>query len=473
MDQKLLSIGEAGSLRPQASWLVRTFSTMGEGSLRAQIFLLIITTMGSSFFLLPYSAKQIGIAFVLIMLTFSAAISYTSSAMLYMGYKETGAKTYNECVTKILGRKLGYFSNIIVFMHTFTAVLSSWIFAFEYLTSGVQELFGFDETWRFFVLYKTFFFAFTLLVMFIATLASSLEKLRLVAIIGIGFIFYLVGVFAYLTPEYYRHYSSQGKVTIHWFKADPFFLKTFGICFYIFLNQYTILPVCNNVKSATFRRASKIIYRSIFTLLFLYFIIITCGYLSEPDDTKTEIFLLRKAIEGSSDFAILIGKIGFGITLMIAVTVKSTYLLLYLHELINGFSKVFSNSQESEEYRPEVQDKVPDSENRASHLSDDESQVHHASPAAERTTATHITNFVFLFLMAVSAILLMDKLPAILSLAGSFIGYFEIVFFPALLVLSINKNSNLISPVQKFLLISVSLAIGVCCIGSIGYNLSH
>lgn len=428
--------------------------------------------MGSSFFLLPYSAKQIGIAFVLIMLTFSAGISYLSSAMLYMGYKETEAKTYNECVTKILGTKLGYFSNIVVFMHTFVAVLSSWIFSFEYLTSGAQEMFGFDETWKFFSIYKASFFGLTLLLMFIATLASSLEKLKFVAIVGIGFIVYLVGVFAYLTPEYYGYYSAQGKVTVHWFKADPFFLKTFGICFYIFLNQYTILPVCNNVKSATFRRASKIIYRSIFTLLILYFIIICCGYLSEPDDTKTEIFLLRKAIEGSSDFAILVGKIGFGITLMIAVTIKATYLLLYLHELINGFSKAFKKSEEPEEYRTETLN-PPSADNRASQLSDDESHVAQPHPVHERTKVTHIINFCFLFTMAVAAVLLMDKLPAILSLAGSFIGYFEIVFFPALLVLTIDRKSNLISPFQKFLLISISLAIGVLCIGSIGYNLSH
>lgn len=90
-------------LKPNRSWFTRTFSTMKEGSLRAQIFLLIITTMGSSFFVLPFSGKKIGIGFTILMLCFSAFVSFASSSILFMGYRETKAKTYNECVKMILG----------------------------------------------------------------------------------------------------------------------------------------------------------------------------------------------------------------------------------------------------------------------------------------------------------------------------------------------------------------------------------
>lgn len=107
MEQKLVEESQTSMEampKDNRSWMRRTFSSMQEGSLRAQIFLLIITTMGSSFFLLPYSAKKIGIGLVLGMLTFSAVISFYSSAMLYAGYNETHAKTYNSCMTLVLGK---------------------------------------------------------------------------------------------------------------------------------------------------------------------------------------------------------------------------------------------------------------------------------------------------------------------------------------------------------------------------------
>lgn len=60
------------------SWLNRTFSKMEKGGIRGNIFLLLVTTAGCSFFYLPYYSKKCGLIFTLLLLVIPAALSYYS-----------------------------------------------------------------------------------------------------------------------------------------------------------------------------------------------------------------------------------------------------------------------------------------------------------------------------------------------------------------------------------------------------------
>ena len=68
------------------NWFKRTFSSLGQGGLRGNIFLLIMTTSGSAITLLPYYAKINGLGTMLMIFLFSAAVSYISSYLLYIGF---------------------------------------------------------------------------------------------------------------------------------------------------------------------------------------------------------------------------------------------------------------------------------------------------------------------------------------------------------------------------------------------------
>ena len=103
--------------KPDRSWHQRTFGKMDEGALRGNIFLMTLSTVGSAFFYLPYMAKEIGICTLLFLLALPAFTSYYFSYKLYYGFKATKAKTYDECMKEILGPKLGYLSNVVIFMH--------------------------------------------------------------------------------------------------------------------------------------------------------------------------------------------------------------------------------------------------------------------------------------------------------------------------------------------------------------------
>lgn len=62
---------------------------MEEGGLRGNVFLMIMTTTGSAFTMIPFYAKKTGIFLFLILLIFPAFVSYLSSTILYLGYKST------------------------------------------------------------------------------------------------------------------------------------------------------------------------------------------------------------------------------------------------------------------------------------------------------------------------------------------------------------------------------------------------
>ncbi len=113
--------------------------------MRGNIFLMLITTTGSTFFFLPYYAKKTGMILTICFILIPAIVSYYSSQILYIGYKTTKAKTYDEVMKSILGYKLGYFSNILIFLHTFGAVVAVWIFGFKYLSQSLVDVFTFED----------------------------------------------------------------------------------------------------------------------------------------------------------------------------------------------------------------------------------------------------------------------------------------------------------------------------------------
>lgn len=125
----------------QRNFLQRTFGRLTEKGVRGNIFLLIMTTIGSAFFLLPYTAKTVGLFTVIIFLLSAGLLSYLCSLILYFGFAYTKAKTYNECMEKILGEKMGLFSAFIIFLHIIGSAVSTWMFSFKFLSSGLYQYF--------------------------------------------------------------------------------------------------------------------------------------------------------------------------------------------------------------------------------------------------------------------------------------------------------------------------------------------
>lgn len=342
-DRSLLSNNQ--TTRSNRSWFARTFSRMQDGSLRGNILLLIITTMGSSFFYLPYCAKRVGIMSVILLLALSAFVSFYSSMLLYHGFSSTNAKTYDECIERILGQRVGLFANLVVLLHTFGAVVSTWIFSFKFITDALFCITGQDEGAAWFPSYKLAFFCGTFLLIYAVTLGNSIEKLKVVSMVGLLILTYLICCLVYQTPTYFAYYMSPQQIHFENFIARWELLKVYGMTQYMFLNQYSIMPICSSLKEVSFRRTTKLVKRAIVTLLLLYVFVLFCGYFSQPDAPTNEIFLLRTVLPGHADTAVLVGKVGFGATLLIGILVKSYYLLMYFEQFLSNSHRILTGDR--------------------------------------------------------------------------------------------------------------------------------
>lgn len=123
------------------SFIQRTFSSITPGGVRGNIFLFISTSIGSSFFLLPYTAKISGLVTILIFLLLAAFFTYFVSVILYLGFEYTKASSYSSCMESILGKKLGLFSSLVIFAHLFGGMMALWMFSFKFLSNGIYTFF--------------------------------------------------------------------------------------------------------------------------------------------------------------------------------------------------------------------------------------------------------------------------------------------------------------------------------------------
>lgn len=448
-----LEENEVSNEKSSRNWFQRSFGRMEEGSIRGNMFLLIVTTIGSAFFVLPHCARQIGLFFSALLVISSALLSVGCSQILFIGFKETKANTYNECMEGLLGKKIGLMSTVVIMMHTFGTSVSTWIFSWIYLSNGVMQLLKVDPTKQHVsILYQHAFFYGGFLVIFTVTLFRSIEKLKLVSIVGFGMILFLVVVFVALMPQYFEHFNSEGYIKLIGFKWDLYALKAWGITNYMFLNQYAITPICKTTKNVNFRRVTKIIGRTIFVVCLVYIVILFCGYFSLPTNVWNEIFLLRPPLNGESDVLIMYGKIFFGMALFVGVMVRSHFVLIYFDQLIGKIKEAFSSPQSQHENA--YINLVPvDSGETAS--------MYPKTSVVVWKPVASIRNFVFLLVLSTSATLGVNYLLKILGFLGSFVGVFELIIIPVSMFLVIDRRRQLMSKASRFAFVFFSIILTI------------
>lgn len=414
---------------------------------------MIVTTIGSAFFVLPHCARQIGLFFAAILVIASALLSFSCSQILYAGFLETKATTYNECMEGLLGKKIGLMSTIVIMMHTFGSSISTWIFSWIYVSNGIMQLIGKDPSQQTPPLIVQHLFFYTGgCIIFLVTLFRSIEKLKMISIVGFGMILFLVGVFVALLPKYFEHYNSMGTIKLIGFKWDVYALKSWGITNYMFLNQYAITPIMKTTKNVNFRRVTKILGRTIFVVCLVYLLILFTGYFSLPTNALNEIFLLRPPIDGESDYIIMWGKILFGSALFVGVMVRGHFVLIYLDQLITKIRETFGSAGNDAYISVQGEN------------GETESMYPKTNPIVWKPRAA-IRNAIFLFTVSTCATLGVNYLLKILGFLGSFVGVFELIIIPVSMFLVIDRKRGYMSqPVRvTFVFFSLMLTIVSFC----------
>lgn len=487
------TIQENSVSKSDKPWIKRTFGKMEDGGIRGNIFLMTISTVGSTFFYLPYYAKQVGIATIILLLAIPACLSYYSSYKLYHGFKHTKAKTYDECMRSILGPKLGYLSNVAIFMHTFSSVVGAWVFSFKVLMNFIscvskwttEELNSFPV--------KTVYFLIIMTVLFISSISGKVDKLKVVSMFGIGIVLYMAIVFGFQTSQYNSYYKANDSIDIINFniKGDIFevFYKlseAYGLCFFMYLNQYTIIPICNNIKQVTSKRISKVIGRTTVFVFLLFLTVTFIGYFSWPNYETShnfdKLFVLREPINLKKDYLITIGKLFFAMYLLIGMLVKGHFFLIYFNQLLANTMNIIKGDKVKlldadhidEQTAEEKKARMTKSKQQIRDISQSQTHVEiHIDPveengAEEQSTneaveeeksgmKKHIINFIFLLFTAVLTIIVADGLSSFLSIAGGYVAVLEVIVFPLLMILAIDNKKQILSKLERPLLIVFSM----------------
>lgn len=496
------SVQEHTETKTRKPWLKRTFGKMEDGGLRGNIFLMTISTVGGTFFFLPSYAKDCGLIMIIILVALPAFVSYYASQKLYYGFKYTNAKTYDECMKSILGPGLGYMSNVTIFLHTFSSVVGLWTFTYKIMVNILQTIFGYEDI-KSNTAFKYCYFTTIMLCLFLSSLSGNIEKLKVVSMFGIGIIIYMLIVFTVQTADYYNAYKNyEGQeFEIISFNIGPRLLEAYGMCMFLYLNQYSIIPICNNIKQITIKRINKVLSRTIVFVFFMFLILIVVGYFSLPnvdvlsaDTVKFDrLFLLRNSIEGQTDYFIQIGKCFFILYLTIGMLVRGHFFLIYFQQLIANTVHFFKGDKiellkadDVEEVTPEER-KIRDTKiNDAvdAHVADgnnpveiylqpieegcqDEESVHESvvvDKKPEKNVKKHMINFIFLTFTMLLTVLVSENLATFLSIAGGFVSIFELIVFPLIMILALDSKEKILGKVEKPVMITVAsilIAVGL------------
>ncbi len=330
------------------------FKKSTPGAMRGNMFLMIVTTTGSAFTFIPQLSKNIGIILMLITMVFPAFVSYLSSIILYWGFKATQAQTYDECMKKIMGQKMGLFSNFVILVHTFGSVIASWLFSFRLIKKGIYSKAGYNEGNKpYESIFDISYFVIVFALLFMGSLVGKIENLKSMSKIGLLIMLYLICLITYQMPYFFNHYNSLEPMKIQSLKFNWGYFRAYGICSFLFLNQYTIMPICNNLDRINSRRITKVIGRTITIIVGMYILVLFSGYFSLPNSTigdKWQIFIERPSIDpNATDHLMWIGVMLFGINLLIGLIVKNHFFILYFHQMIYNTRIVFFSKKEEDQ----------------------------------------------------------------------------------------------------------------------------
>lgn len=287
----------------ERSFFTRTFSPMGDGSLRAAILALLASAMGTGMFSFPYLCNEAGLGMVTIYILIGAAFSAGSMYMLTEICIEKQITSYSEMAEKLVSLNFRRFAEFcvviypwgiticfqVVFSKLFLELLKE-AFHVKFSTAGNEEL------------VRKLVVGVSILVNLIFIFKKDLSALRYTTLLGTCSVFYCI-VAVLLTAFVGGNARNQaGEVAIpslfssaeqrwnnmKWFNFDNLpnaanhIILQFAVIatvIFCYVNHQMLFPLMSHLKRPSFPRLFKIIRRVHVGEIIFYLLISYSGYL--------------------------------------------------------------------------------------------------------------------------------------------------------------------------------------------------
>lgn len=267
------------------SWFDRTFSGMGEGSLRAAIFTLVSTAIGLGMLTLPYAFQQLGIITGLVLLMANAIISCWTMVLIVNGCQRVGAKSYSQLMGRTLGFRWGVFTDLLQFFYGFGIVIG-YMNALGSIALDIFNAFGnFDEdSQKTIRLWAMIFSGICSIPMMGIKQVSSLATVGFISIFPF---FALVVYILIFSPMIMKdNFGGDHPKTIHYARMNDNVPKANCMFLFAYMMHLNTIPVMMELHNPSPARVFKATTRTTYSLVMLYLPVALLGYLAFPDSDK-------------------------------------------------------------------------------------------------------------------------------------------------------------------------------------------
>lgn len=309
--RKSASQGDEVTDIKRKTWSQRTFSNIEAGSMRGSYFTLLSTAFGAVVLSLPYMMSTCGIVLGIMFIILNGFLNLWSLHVLSRISFKTNTFQYSEAVEKTMGRRWGLTFSWVMISYCFGTVVSYFITLNQFCISFMESIGLISSTSE--QLWITpgngeYYHTYIILVL-IAVLGypiaalRNLSSFRHLALFGCCVVFYIFFVVIGEMPTLF----DQNLPEVEFFIFNWNTLAAWVVATYSYTMQVNFFPIRVELQRPSFYRLKKISDRLLYTLMSVYCIISTMGYLSLGNQTP-QIYIDRTSSVGWHDFWMTIGK---------------------------------------------------------------------------------------------------------------------------------------------------------------------
>ena len=399
-----------------ADLLVPDFeSSRRKSSMFVAVFNLTATIVGGGVLSLPLAFANLGVILGTLLMLLAAILTERTLYLLCLCARYTGANSYGEVGKAAFGKYMEYFISFMLSIFLMFVLVGYMVLIKDIWTSIVKIISGFDNPNAAFVLLAVVLFMSPFLVQ------KTLYALRYNCYVGFASVSVLCIALchhAFTTP--------LPSPLLLWTTDWNDILFAFPIITLSFLSIFNVLPIQSALIRPTRGRVLVVIDGAVGCCFFLTLIFGLAGYFYAGAQTQGNI--LENGID-DSDVVFFLGRLGCGITLMLAMAM----MMLPCRDSLLEVFDVFFNGPHVVQIEEESIPLVANSEKAASN------KVLKRPTIMNNDTIRYVTT-VAIAVACYACAILVPGIAFVWSLLGSFLGYLIAFILPTACYLEIHKK---------------------------------
>ncbi|XP_059503305.1 putative sodium-coupled neutral amino acid transporter 11 isoform X1 [Stegostoma tigrinum] len=281
------SYGEMVDVEDKRALVCDESTTEGEKSnLSSASFNVINSIIGSGIIGLPYSMKQAGFPFGILLLFLVAYITDYSIILLIKGGNLSGTTTYQSLVNKAFGITGYLILSFLQFVYPFIAMVSYNIISGDTLTKVFQRIPGVGPgsilADRHFVIMLT-----TVLLTLPLSFYRNIANLGKVSLSSLVLTIVILIIVIVKTATLGPHIPTTENA---WAFAQPNAMQAIGVMVFAFVCHHNSFLIYGSLEQPTINNWSRITHVSVFFALLISMTFAVCGYVTFTGYTQGDLF---------------------------------------------------------------------------------------------------------------------------------------------------------------------------------------